>query len=491
MTCYNIYRRRKVLNKIVAVFVLTLALSACENPSPPIPPNEPAPPIEETDWTPRLLTEWGWQKGEALLIEDFMYRPTAAPAPYTNWDILETTNVRDRNFQFLVTLEREATIALAWPAGSTPPDWGWAPREGVTVSGVEYNVWSSVLGEGTNLLPEFGELGSPLFLITESDESVLPIPTTDREQPRPNETCPSWLHDEYILDSGSRTWHPQIHPVFACGFGHEHGSDPSLFSADLEVSFDRYGGLETPLGDVLLSEQHEGFKVFVTSPHDGVQMLITLHATSSSIHRVCARFHTTDIVLADEGGEVLADLSFKGDYGWPRIDGDVRPEPDACQDVQEINSGGRIDLRNPDAGIGYEAWLQGLGTTVFPFEGKLFWGLDNPQTKCGDMDCNSAIPVGLPTSDGTRRWIDFREGFAIPEGGPRGNFYTDVFGMGVVPSGENSVQQYIAQGFEWFPRRARFSVRNPFTALYEPSLELSVFNLDRNINKQVPVPGDN
>lgn len=493
---------------IVALSLLTVGCQqAAEAPTATGPEDPSRPEVPASgDLRTRLVEGWGLVKGDAIRIEDFFYHPSGVlNGPYEGYDLLVTRDVSDRAFAFHLRLRRDATVVLAWPDGKEQPGFAstWDSGPGMLFDGIYYDTFRTVLEAGSRTLPPFGTLNAtPLLLIGEADgqPSGYPRAPEGLPQPQPNRACPDWVHDQYVVehdDATYRTWHPQIDPVFACTFGHEHGSDPREFAGDRLPMFDRYAGMPTPDGGTLHSEAHAGFKVFVTAPHDGVEIMATLHATSSMQGRVCTRFHATDKVFADaDTGEILAELAYKGDFGFPRINGGDRLDPTACPDAIEVTgTDGRRDINPPTTQNGYEPWLEGLSTAeALPLEGKLFWALDNPQTKCADtVRCDEVIPVGVDGADGTRRWMDLLDSFAVDASeGEWGTFCTDVYGMGRIGCDEaGAVRQYVQPGFEWRPTRARFSVHDPFLAEYRPSTDLVVFNIDRNINGSVPVGGTN
>ena len=484
---------------------LTVQAESSESTAPLPEPVEAPTPVPGASSDVRLLNGWGLVKptsmGDSVNISGFRYQPSdVSGGPYAGFDRLYTRDVSDRSFQFYLRLTRQATVVMAWPANKPEPTWAsnWGTGSPTTLDGISYKTYTKVFEVGEQILPSFGQLNvHPTFLIGEADgtASIYPAAPDGLEQPRPNQPCPDWVHNQHVAESEGhlyRTWHPQLDPIYACTFGHEHGSDPAEFLGDRQPLFDRYVGMPTPHGGMLGSEAHEGFKVFVTAPHDGVEMMATLHASSWSGMRVCTRFHATDKVFADANtGVILANLSYKGDFGWPRLTGSgQRLDPAACPEAIEItNTGGRRSFKSPTAGEGYEPWLEGLGTAAaFPFAGGIQWVLDNPQTKCGDSaHCDTMVPVGVDNADGTRRWLDLIEGFEIDaSSGSWGRFCTDTFGIGrMACSDTGAVEQYVAPGFRWNPTRARFSVLNPFTAEYIPSTNLAVAHIDRNINDAI------
>lgn len=62
-------------------------------------------------------------------------------------------------------------------------------------------------------------------------------------------------------------------------------------------------------------ESHPGFKGYGMIAKDGTAYYITVHASTSELSRIHQRFHTVTFAAVTKAGEIVADLSIKGDFG--------------------------------------------------------------------------------------------------------------------------------------------------------------------------------
>jgi len=136
----------------------------------------------------------------------------------------------------------------------------------------------------------------------------------------PNAQCPDRLHDAWRTGDHDpadadtkgktwRTWHPQIDPIYWCYYGHDHGTAPHFQSVPPRLGYTAWKN-----GRQL--ETHVGFKGYgLRSGNDNYY--ITVHASTSEMRRIRERFHTTTLAASSATtGEVFADLSCKGDFGF-------------------------------------------------------------------------------------------------------------------------------------------------------------------------------
>lgn len=142
--------------------------------------------------------------------------------------------------------------------------------------------------------------------------------------PRPNERCPTWLHDLYVTKNRMggaygepnywRTWHPAVDAVFWCGFGHEHGSFPGRY----EPQFG-YTAWKTPDGTRVHGRQEEsnaGFKVMaIVLPETQQYVIMTMHLQCGKARRLGTRFHTGIFAVLDGEWRVEVELHMKVDFG--------------------------------------------------------------------------------------------------------------------------------------------------------------------------------
>jgi hypothetical protein len=281
--------------------------------------------------------------------------------------------------------------------------------------------------------------------------SATPPSPSGREVARPNQTCPSWVHDQYVTtgpDGRSYpTWHPQIDPVYWCYFRHEHGSDPTLFSPAYQAIYGYASAVDGA------NEAHAGFKSYVFDDAQNQRWLITHHFGTGSLERVCARFHTVDIaVLSQKTQEVQADLHFMADFGkaLANVEGTPPLSPPGCPnqaaqaDAQASTGARAIRTANPES-AGYEPWRLDASRLSLGVQGELTFLTLNQITACDTLECRVAVPSG---KDGSTRLLKTGKDFGLSAGSADSVFYTDSKGEARLSAGQpGAVRQYIRPGF--------------------------------------------
>ncbi len=419
-----------------------------------------------------------WQRAVAGL----RYRPRAfGAAPYGGWDVLSLPGGIFRSYTLnewlFLELSRPATLAVVWD-GPSPAAWlsGWA--EGPPLDG--QRTFTKVFPAGRVVLGGIGGgvgggANEPYtVLLAEADGTPAPAPTPPAglEPPRPNASCPTWVHDRYLAEGHDaqfyRTWHPQIDPVYWCYFGHSHGSDPALFAGDVPVTFDYYADKGHRL------EPHEGFKVFVINT-DLHSLMFTAHLGSSEAGRVCARVHTYDMALAERRtGAVLADLRLKADFGYAMVIDEgsrfYRLKSPECPEMAALpdTAGGRV--RVPLAGTsGYEPWNPSVQGNLLGVSNPPVLVIDNAMTEVevarnpdgtprlgadGFAEFLGVVPTG---EAGERHWLsvpggDVGRGFSVraAAAAATGEFFTDYRGLTrLEPADPHAVRQFVAPGLDF------------------------------------------
>ena len=233
--------------------------------------------------------------------------------PYAGWDVLNTP---DREISTILGLDpwlelelnRPAQVAVVWRASSPPPNWlqGWTRGAEVRLNGARYPTYIRSAAAGPLRLGSVYDPGTSgfsrdayLVLVGEDDGRSTPPPPVPvgRASPQPNQTCPPWVHDQYVTVGPDgqtyATWHAQIDPVYWCYFHHEHGSDPAPHRPPF--------GYAAARGRV--QENHEGFKVYTFKWEDKIAVVTHHFGTASAARAACVRFHELD--LAIYRGEVL------------------------------------------------------------------------------------------------------------------------------------------------------------------------------------------
>jgi hypothetical protein len=388
---------------------------------------------------------------------------------YAGWDLFPTPNdgimrIAQRADWLTVALNRAATLAVVWRAGTPLPGWlgGWTRADDVTISGTAYPTYRKAFAAGSAVLGGvYNPTDSPSagrdtywVLLAEADAKPSPAPSVPSGQatPQPNQTCPAWVHDRFATtgpDGGSYpTWHPAIDPVYWCYHRHEHGSNPAPFGAKLA-----YGFTATRHGMV---EPHAGFKSYLFDDWNGHTWLITHHFGTAGKAQVCNRFHTFDVLVKDRAsGELLVDYHFMADFGYA-IDNDGVPYtpvdcPTQYQDAA-ASTGARMVPRV--GGVNYEPWRPDHAP-VLGIRGTFTPNTRDQMVHCNDLTCSSVVPTGM---SGTDRFVSFSSDYRITApaaAASSGEYWTDPLASKVVSAGTaGAIRQWIKPGVVVEPRVA-------------------------------------
>jgi hypothetical protein len=412
---------------------------------------------------------------------------------YSGWDLLALPD-RDEHRSnadpayATIRLTRPATLAVIWrdserPGGTPPPSWlgGWTQTGTVTTSGQfagTHRVYRKSFPAGDAVLPgpangNSGNLccgvNNYWLLFAESSGQPSPAPSVPAGQavPQANQTCPQWVHDQYVTvgpDGRSYpTWHPQIDPVYWCYFRHEHGSNPAFFDPSWKPAF---GYATTQAGE---AEAHPGFKVYVLEDAgwNGYRWAFVHHfGTGNAANAACVRFHELQAAVKRlASNQIVARLAWTADFG-PGLNpsgGDLTPSACPQQGPQaraDGSQGSRLLPVPGDPGFAfYEPWAADLARN-----GVLGWtftslsrtlALNTPDfiSQCVGNACDQTSVV--PGATGSRRFLTYSNGALRASGPSSGTFYTDPRGRQVVAAGTaGAVQQYLEPGLN-VPLRPR------------------------------------
>lgn len=468
----------------VVVPLLVLAPGCGRVIVPPTLADEPPPP-HPTGFAPQLVERYhildkrGEPDGSLRLVPRYRglrYLPGASSvAGYEGWGVLEVPRSSSNDTNWLeLTLARRARVAVV-----APQTLGWLRGWRRAADVGEGRVFVRDVGAGPLRLGPPGD-GNEAYrvLLAEADgtptpEPPLPAGIAAADRPQPNARCPGWLHDLYQAPGPDgalyETWHPQIDPVYWCAFTHEHGADPSLvgYAPAFRYVADR---------NALQPEQHEGFKGYaipdVTSS-DGrvVDWYVSIHSTTSNLHRACARHHTVVIAVLDAAThELLAQLSFKGDFGATRANQDDHPLiqatfttcPDQRAIANETTREKRLRVANQPGmeNGGYETWRGALAPSLgmsVPWGPGLILDIRDPMTACDTLRCAGAIATGSQGTLRTLRFTGLRLRYDTEavvdldayDGALDGAFYTDPYGREArAPDAPDAVWQYLKPGLD-------------------------------------------
>ncbi|MCG8349358.1 MAG: hypothetical protein MI924_16450 [Chloroflexales bacterium] len=467
------------------------------------------------------------------------YTPRGFTAePYVDWDVLglpgkfinDGINTTLSNADWLtLQLNRSAALAVVWRGQLDPPDWlsDWELADDVVVDGTTYPTYRKDLPAGEVVLGGVNNPGvdtsQPTYLVlfAEADGSPSSAPPAPegREIPQPNQPCPQWVHDQYVTTGPDGklypTWHPQIDPVYWCYFEHEHGSDPDLFVAGYrppygyvsaqteakpELSSNFLCDVETfeAAANIVLSpEPHVGFKSYAFDDANGHRWLITHHFGTASLKRVCVRFHSVHVVVADAATEeIVADIHLMGDFGKSVVNTtseDLIPVECPDQALLSDNANSQGIRRMPVAtreSIGYEPWRLDDNGIVFGFDSAaLTFNTPGAIVICNDITCEQGIETG---NKGEFRFFSYTAGFGISASEHSGIFYTDPYAQQIVAADAvGTVRQFVAPGLQidipGFDGE-NFFPTDPWHVWYEPMYNPGPTSSDMNLEGALNSP---
>jgi hypothetical protein len=423
--------------------------------------------------------------GLALTDESWGPWTVTNAGAYAGWDLLALPDRDDHRSNAdpayaTIRLTRPATLAVIWrdserPGGTPPPSWlgGWTQTGTVTTSGQfagTHRVYRKSFPAGDAVLPgpangNSGNLCCGVdnywLLFAESTGQPSPAPGVPAGQPVPqaNQTCPQWVHDQYVTggpDGRSYpTWHAQIDPVYWCYFRHEHGSNPAAFDPSWHPAF---GYATTQAGE---AEAHPGFKVYVLDDAgwNGYRWAFVHHfGTGNAATAACVRFHELQAAVKRlASNQIVARLAWTADFG-PGLNpsgGDLTPSACPQQGPQaraDGSQGSRLLPVPGDPGFAfYEPWAADLarngvlGWTFTSLSRTLAFNTPDFISQCVGNTCDQTSSV--PGNTGSRRFLTYSNGALVASGASSGTFYTDPRGRQVVAAGTaGAVQQYLEPG---------------------------------------------
>lgn len=381
--------------------------------------------------------------------------------PYAGWDVLNTPSrgintIIGRSDWLTISLSRAATVAIVWRGGTPLPAWlaGWEAGETVVVDGDTAPTYRRTVPAGDLTLGSVYDPGPDqsisrrtyLVLLAEADgkPSAAPAVPPGAETPAANQTCPAWVHDQYVAQGPDgkyyATWHPQIDPVYWCYFHHEHGSDPGIYRP-------LFGYAAAASG---IEEAHAGFKVYTFRLEADTQLIVVHHfGTGNSSRAACVRYHSFS-VAAVSGGELIADLNLMADHGKATharsghaLTPSACPGQAAAADAEGSNGVRMFQVASLEP-VGYEPWRLDLARTLVGISGGFTVNTPSRITDCDTLACDANVPTG---DQGEYRFASYTTDFGLSARGQSEAFYTDAFAKKVVDEGTaGAVRQYVKAG---------------------------------------------
>jgi hypothetical protein len=293
-----------------------------------------------------------------------------------------------------------------------------------------------------------------------SVEPLSVVNPDDLEEPVEGQSCPDWLNFAHTTQAADGnyylTWRPIVDPNYGCHFSYENGANPARVEGASMPAFG-YGTAEH------MRESQYGFKVKALHAPDGTEVLATTHFGTAEPHlAACQRFHWNNFQFVQDG-EVVADITFMGDFGSARKNDSDEPLNRDCVDPRTGETKSQTDIMQETNGVRLNPVCTGpnaddCGPFYYP------WRMDNPgmgnflgfkthaytvntptvMAACADMTCQESRHIG-----GTGAWafVAFGTGFGVVDEGLNGEFYTDPFGMELRdPSDADAVRQFIKPG---------------------------------------------
>lgn len=277
-----------------------------------------------------------------------------------------------------------------------------------------------------------------------------PTPTPTAAPITTSGLCSDAIHATYtaVGPDGKvyAAWHPQRDPS-GCYFGHDHGSDPSRFAA--AAAYAPTFGYVGLLGGS--AEPHAGFKNFLIDDGSGHHWLWTAHIGTSGQARVCTRFHSVDLAIAEvASGELLARVHFMGDFGRSESNDTLAAlTPANCptqfQDAKNDGSTGSRQFSINKVGSSssqYEPWRLDFHQTVFGFDPghAIAFNTNSSMTTCADGSCTEMLATNHRAA-GAFRIVQVGS-FSLTAPAAAGAFTCDVLGR----TRTGPVQNYIKPG---------------------------------------------
>lgn len=345
--------------------------------------------------------------------------------------------------------------------------------------------------------------------------------------PLPNEQCPFWVHDSYVVGTRDsavaakenepkywRTWHPIIDPIYWCYFDHEHGSYPGHYRP--MFGYTAWKTLDEEEIKRRQMETHRGFKIFaIPLPAQEKFVVMTVHMHASLPRRFYTRHHTMIFATLGKDWQIEVELHMKMDFGFAAAsmtNGNMIPLDDDEDKIKKEVGNLRLrrfnilDLTNYPTSIDrkfstrsnlkptstnefiiskgvYEQWRGPLNTcssstrdrpVPFSFD---FREVATAKRKYGDgvkapmqrlKGSSIDRKIQIPSHNGNMiigaQFCEF-EGMEKPEG----VFYTDPYFSKVVPTHDrHSVRQYFKPGFKGvYLKPGKLSPSGPWGVHYE------------------------
>jgi hypothetical protein len=287
-----------------------------------------------------------------------------------------------------------------------------------------------------------------------------PVDHSQPAAPDGTPVCAGWVHDEYTVQRGGRSWaswHPPRDPRYGCAFGHEHGSNPRAFRYFGRAGMPAFGLVSDFAGS---PEAHAGFKVFVANEdRKGLAWMIVLHQGSGSPRRGTVRFHSLETWLFRERGRrMLARTRQMADFG------EAVPN---CPGAR-VRESWRL-LPVPGCRSTYEEWATALDVGGV-FRARPAFAVHNAITQFDPADpgrvvfnkpaaCGRADPAGWDSRcKGDRRTV-LHPRWQIRNSGPS-RFRTDAYGR----RADAGLLQIVSHRIRVDQRRERHGVENAFVA---------------------------
>lgn len=405
---------------------------------------------------------------------------------YAGWDIFAFGAV-DGSYKAEVssswatfTLDRPAVIGYVHRDTAAAPSWlatdGWVASGTINAQIQDARGWQgpwpvyrkSFPAGIANIKspagwPTTGTKQFPYLLFAEADgtPSAAPSVPAGLEVPVPNQTCPTWVHDQYKTSDGFPTWHAPVDAKYWCYFRHDHGTNPILVNPAITP---RYGQVAALGG---MTENHWGHKGYGVQFTDA-RVYFLHHFGTWGLNRAntcLQQFHLVEVHAYSADGTVKnAVLRFMADYGralgelaqdggGDPINPATCPNGNAATGYTTATPSRQIPMGsfglNANEDNSYEPWNFPVDRykALLGIVGNFVFNTTDPLTT--PTDTTASVAQESTKRSGTGRFFT-PNNFALrlPTGitpDAQGFFYTDAMATMESPCG--GVQQYWRPGF--------------------------------------------
>lgn len=378
-----------------------------------------------------------WVDGGSAILNKWFDQPATTYTASKSLSSAATHNVKVEFYQNAY----DATAKLSWTGGTATATPTPAATSTATATATQTSTPTAV-ATATSTPP--AATATATLAATVTPTQIVPVA---------GQTCPQWVHDQYVKlgpdGQPYNKWHPQKDPQFGCYMRHEHGNAPMTATNPDGSAWEPFFGYAAARGGA--NEPHTGFKNYALEQagFGGYQWDIVHHFGTGSAGRVCVEFHEVDIAVKRVSDNmIVADLHVLADHGHSVDANGAVYTPVSCPNQGTLagppfHGQRQVPLWDQTQ---YEPWD---GDVPAFLTGEMFRFSPNTPSvimKCVDLTCavvNSTNELGLAA-----RFIT-SDTYGIRNATHTGTFYTDSKGSSLLPLDDiHAVRQYILAGLD-------------------------------------------